>query len=96
MNNLKTHIFNGKRYKIEFKSPSKLPNDYGKCDAPNKKGKRIVFNRDLKNLKDLEQLELYLHEGFHANFYWLDEHDVTKAAQSMAKFLYRLGYRKHK
>ena len=41
-------------------------------------------------------LETILHESLHACFFILEETAVEKAAESMARFLWRLGWRKLK
>ena len=81
---IKTHVFKGNRYKIEFVPSYTIQHDYGSCNPPDKKDKTIKFNK--KN-KDLEELTTYLHEGIHACTFDLDEHAVTEMADDLAKFL---------
>ena len=79
----------GRRWKIERAS---LPNgDYGNCDHPSVKGKRIRIQR---NLDGLPLLETLLHEMLHAAAWeqW-DEEFVERLANDLAKALDRYGYR---
>ncbi len=97
---VKSHTFRGKRYGIRFMSKSKLQKYgkakedevvYGLCSHPSKKGKRLCFDR---SAKDLEALETFVHESGHAVWNDLDEEAITEGSKDIAKFLWRLGYRR--
>ena len=45
-------------------------------------------------LKGLRKLEMFLHEPLHACLWDLDEEAVEETARDMARFLWRMGYRK--
>jgi len=91
MKPVKSHVFRGKRYKIEILPPSKVCGGtaYGVCDAPDTKNKKIKFSKDIKH-KDL--LEIICHEICHSLWFWkLTEKDVTEGARDLANCLKRFG-----
>ena len=98
---IRSHVFMGKRYKIEMVPPSKLAyKEKGKkmqclglCQPPKKKSKSLKFD---KTLKGKEELEVYIHESDHASHWYFDENTVETFSSDLADFLWRLGYRKVK
>lgn len=91
MKKIKSHTFLGKKYKIEWLSPSKLMGGtaYAAVDHPDTKNKKIQFSNDIKSSRELE---IALHEILHIFSFEKSEKDVTQFAKDMAKFLKRLGY----
>lgn len=87
---VKSHVFRGKRYRVLHLPPSKIKDALGKCSPPYKTGKTLKFDN---TLKDLLQLEIYIHEALHAEYWDLDEEAIADAAYDLAKFLWKLGYR---
>lgn len=98
MPNVKSHIFRGRRYNLKKISSSRLKayNDnkrcIGLCDDPQSKNKTIYID---KELDDLNELDTYIHEALHCGFWDLEENAVQEFATDLAKFLWRLGYRKN-
>ncbi len=90
---VRTHVFRGKRYRIDLVPPCKIANDFGRCSPPKSKGKSIQINKRNSNL---EELDTYVHEAIHACTWDMDEEAVTEMGKDIAKFLWRLGYRKTK
>ncbi len=88
---VKSHIFRGRRYRIKHVPPSKIKDEYGWCDGPERKCKTIAIDN---SLEELQQLDTYIHEAFHASNWDIDEAAVEQTATDIAKFLWRLGYRK--
>ncbi len=88
---VRTHVFRGKRYRIQLGRP--LKTEDGHCQAPTAKGKRLVVSSGLSEFRTLEVL---LHEGVHATTWDAAEEAVTETAHDLASFLWRLGYRRPK
>lgn len=63
----------------------------GDCDPIGAPKKEI---RIRSNLKDQEELEIYIHEMLHAANWHLAEEFVEECARDIARALWRLGYRK--
>ena len=79
----------GKYWKLIF---SKLRGDYlGKCDAPDTNDKKIRIS---KNLEEVEELDVLIHELLHAADWYKDEEWVERTASEIAKVLWKLGWRK--
>lgn len=91
MKKVRSHTFLGKRYKIEWLSPSKVMRGtaYAAVDHPETKNKKIQFSNDIKLTRELE---IAIHEVLHIFAFEKTEKDVTQFAKDMAKFLKRLGY----
>lgn len=83
---IKTHTFCGKKYDIHV--GEKLD---GFTDTDNHYG--LVVERDLKSRVGLETT---IHEALHACSWSTPEDKVEKIAYDIARFLWRLGYRKVK
>ena len=81
---MKTHTFCGRKYKIELD-----PID-GWCDQ-RKMMQQVWLMRDLKTKAGLETA---IHEGLHACHWNASEENVTQTAYDIARFLWRLNYRK--
>lgn len=89
MNKPKSHIFNGKKYKIKWRKPYKCQ---GLCDDPKAPASdRFIWLNSHCNDKELA--ELCLHESLHACLFMLDEETVTKTAKDISDFLYKIGFR---
>ena len=86
---MKSHVFFGKRYRIE-----ELPEDHadrGLCDAPDTKEKAISIR---KGLAEKERLEILVHEALHACSWYWDEEGVELSAEDISAFLWRDGWRR--
>ncbi len=97
---VKSHVFRGRRYQIKKVPHSKLQDAESKrkkeevlgiCKDTYGKAKKILIS---SSLKELAELECLIHEGNHAIFNDLDEEAIRDGSRDMAKFLWRLGYRK--
>jgi len=86
-----THIFRRRKWTID-ELPKKIRR-YGDCDDPRINGKKIRVNITRKDKKGLSAL---IHESLHACFWDLEELAVDCAAEDIALFLWRLGWRKIK
>src|SRR5260370_33185951 len=78
-----------KRYRVSFERLS--PNLQGECDDPTSTDKRIRIKR---GLSDRETLETVIHEALHAADWQKDESWIEEVANDIARFLWRLGYRR--
>jgi len=84
---IKTHLFRGRRFKIFFRAP-KNKNHLGTCDQ---------FEQEIEirpTIKGEEELDCLIHESLHACFPDIDDVAIDETANSIAKFLMRLGYRR--
>lgn len=80
----------GKRYRVRH--CNRLGNR-GDCDPPNTPAKEI---RIANGLSAFEHLEVSIHEFKHADdFHKFDEGYVTRFSKDLARFLWRLGYRRY-
>lgn len=82
---LKTHTFNGKKYHII------IGNLDGNCDTDNRHW--LIIER---NLNKKVGLETAIHEALHACSWKSNEEQVDVTARDIARFLWRLGYRRLK
>lgn len=91
MKKVRSHTFIGKKYKIEWLSPSKVMSGtaYAAIDNPESKNKKIQFANDIPKERELE---IYLHELYHLFFWGALEKDVEQMGKDVAAFLKRLGY----
>lgn len=83
-----SHTFRGKRYRI--RRVPRLAAD-GDIDDPYTQNKVLRIQMGLSALRELE---VALHESFHACFWLLDETVITQSSEDIARFLWRLGYRR--
>jgi hypothetical protein len=83
---VRTHTFNGRKYKITI---GKMD---GLCDTYNKERELVV----MADLETKAGLETAIHESLHACSWPASEDTVTVTASDIARFLWRLGYRVHK
>lgn len=83
MSEVKTHTFNGLKYHIILDSLD------GNCDTDTKFW--LIVERDLNKRVGLETA---IHEALHACSWSTSEEKVTKVAYDIARFLWRLGYRR--
>lgn len=84
---IKSHIFNGGRYKITVRA---LRGDYGYCSNPKIKNKIIKIS---PHQDDRQLLATLIDESIHACFFDLDNYAVDEASDAIANFLWRVGYR---
>ena len=80
---VRTHTFNGRKYKITIGQRD------GLCDTYNKERELIV----LTDPKTRAGLETAIHEALHASRWPASEGTVEITAHDIARFLWRLGYR---
>ena len=64
----------------------------GKCDDPATSDKEIVVKKEAND--PLEELDTILHEALHATYWDIKERDIASGARAIARFLWRLGYRR--
>jgi len=85
MKTIKTHTFGDIKYRII------LDNLDGNCDTDNYYW--LIVERDLSKLVGLETV---IHEALHACDWRAHEDRVSVTAKDIARFLWRLGYRRTK
>jgi hypothetical protein len=83
-----THVFRGRRYTIEDVRQRKMR---GFCDDP--KSTEKILNIP-SNGATLDNLTTIIHEGLHACIWDLTEDSIEETSDSIAKLLWRLGWRK--
>ena len=84
---IRYHSFAGRRFRVQSQAGLKPP-DVGECDDD----KRIIKIPIDGNT--LAELDWIIHEALHACFPWMAEWIVDLAASSLARLLWRLGWRK--
>jgi hypothetical protein len=84
---VKYHTFRKKKYRI-VDTESCLG---GECDDPNTKNKWLIVPVEGEEFYDLYVI---IHEAVHACLWDLDETAVEEIAMSIARFIWRLGWRK--
>lgn len=83
---VKTHTFNGTKYKIDISDPID-----GMCDHPKNIGKpELRVFADLTTKKGMESL---FHEMLHASCWSASEEKVTRTAKECIDLAWRLGFR---
>lgn len=90
---IKVHDFIGHRYRIVWKKPSKAlagGEAWGLCEDNSAPEKTIHID---PNLGEYDFLTTCLDEAIHACNFSLDNDHVGEMADSMAKFLWRTGFR---
>ena len=86
MRKLKTHTFNGRKYRIDIM-------DYhvdGVCDQYKPK-RMMMLCADLKTRMGLITV---VHEALHAENWCKDEQTIDNVSKEIGTFLWRLGYRR--
>lgn len=83
MKPIKTHTFDGIKYRIIVDELD------GNCDTDNHYW--LIIERDLSKRVGLETA---IHEALHACDWRAGESRVTMTAKDIARFLWRLGYRR--
>jgi len=73
------------------KNLSKKKGVFGLIDHPTAKNKTLSIDADLR---DMHELEILIHEFLHGADWTKDEEWIVAASTDLAKFLWRLGYRK--
>lgn len=88
MKPVKTVNLRGKRFSIS--RPRRInPELLGWCINKGKPKIAVAYA-----LNGEEELEIFIHEMLHACYWDMDEEAITDSAQSIAKALWRMGYRK--
>ena len=82
---MKTHTFNGKKYDIDICGPL---DGYASQGGKNE---TMIIQCDIDTRKGLETL---IHESLHACNWKAPEEDVLRTGKDIARFLWRLGYRR--
>ena len=85
---IRSHTFAGHRYRV--RNLAGVSRDaLGQCD----------FERKIINIPiagdTLEEMDTCIHEGLHCCMPYLAEDAINQSATSIAKLLWRLGWRKH-
>ena len=83
-----THVFRGKRYTVASK---RLRKERGGCDDPSEPDK--TMNVPYKGAT-LDNLSTIIHESLHACLWDIAEDSVEETGESIARFLWKLGWRK--
>ena len=81
---MNTHTFNGRTYKITIGDLD------GLCDTYNKERELII----MADLSTRNGLETAIHESLHALKWSASEGTVEVSAHDLARFLWRLNYRR--
>jgi hypothetical protein len=85
----------GKRWNLRFLPLGRFRHEneqvLGLCDPPTKPRKEILID---SRLKDLEQLEILLHEMLHAVDWHQSEEIIASQAHDISAVLWKLGYRR--
>jgi hypothetical protein len=84
MKPVKTHTFNGRRYKIVVKPPLD-----GLCSQYKNERELII----MESLRTKNGLITALHEGLHAENWAAKEEVVDRVSKELGTFLWRLGFR---
>jgi len=81
----KTHVFNGRKYKLKWCKPR---NAYGICHPPDDpyESRRICVDPKLPREDFVETL---IHEALHAEQWYLDEDTVERIAKNLTSLLRR-------
>jgi len=82
-----THILRGKKFKVVFKAPTSK-NNMATCDYAN--GELRVS----PSVKGVDKLDCLIHESMHGCLPDLVDDAVNESATSIAKMLWKLGYRR--
>jgi hypothetical protein len=83
--NVKTHAFNGKKYDIDI---------CGKLDGFASQGGKNETMMIFCDLDTFTGLETLIHEALHACNWKAKEPEVLQTGKDIARFLWRVGYRK--
>jgi hypothetical protein len=84
---IRTHTFAGQRYAVRSQAGLRAP-DLAECDFTNRVI-RIPIDGDTR-----EELDQIIHEGMHAACPYLSEDAINGASTSIARLMWRLGWRK--
>ncbi len=85
MSTVKTHTFNGRKYKIDIGSFD------GTCDTYSDTGRFLGVYADLDTQNGLVTV---IHEALHAEDWKESEERVDQISKDIGRFLWRLGYRR--
>jgi len=85
MKRIRSHVFRGRRWKIEY---SRMRNADGLCDPPNLPEKTLTLR---SGLTGRDAVEVAIHEGLHACLWDLDETTVEETARDITALLVRIG-----
>lgn len=81
---------NGIEYKIYWESIPPKEECYGYATPPTRKNQRVVLD---KRMTEREKLEFVPHEIMHSYFFDIDEDAIKKCANTIGKYLYKIGFR---
>ena len=84
MKHVKTHTFNGRKYKIRIKPPLD-----GLCSTYKNERELII----MASLQKRGGIITAIHEALHAENWKADEEIVDRISTEIGSFLWRLGYR---
>lgn len=87
MRPVKTHIFNGRKYKIKIRQLD------GECDTYSLNERYLCVYADMNTRNGLIST---IHESLHAENWAETEGVVDRVSREIGSFLWRLGYRKVK
>ena len=87
---VKSHTFRGRRWTVG-RSEHRDPDERGVCEAPWTDHKVIDVPVHGGTVGELDTL---LHESLHACMWDMDEEAIHESARDIARFLWRLGWRK--
>lgn len=91
MRPVRSHVFRGKRYRIRKRAQKKV---WGTCDSPKRPSKTLYLDPEVMTGGNLNALTISVHEGLHACLWDLDEDSITETSTCVARFLWRLGWRR--
>ena len=86
MKKVRTHTFNGRRYEID------MPGRIDGTTEQYRLDKRIMLIATEPHTRN--ELETIIHECLHAENWAATEEVVTRVANEIGNFLWRLGYRR--
>jgi hypothetical protein len=90
--------FRKKKFRVIGKVSKRLQEEYdkdwtiGTCELRKEKNPVLFVDENLAN--EFELLDTTIHEALHATFEKLSEKSVEEGATDIARFLWRLGYRR--
>ena len=95
-NKIKSHMFRGRRYTIQWRPLSRSEKRQMKtdaiasCDGPPSVKRNITID---PSISEQELLRAAIDEGIHACVWDFDNTAVDEMAESISRFLWRLGFR---
>jgi hypothetical protein len=80
----------GKIWDLVFQNLGTKSPNWGFCDPPDTKNKKIIIHN---KAKDLEKLTTIIHECLHAADWHKNEEWIEEVSVDLSRILWRLGYR---